>query len=148
MGKARDAAGRLRTLLREENREALLLFLRECGRLLRHARFRELSGTAELGMEDPYRMGQLLSLCSILFPFYGEQLTITPYFDRNELSGRVRARGRLRLIHLLLALFRLLRNREIRALLFPGDAEGRSAERRAARKRKSTEKEELDGREQ
>lgn len=127
MGRIRDAAGRLRMLLREENREALLLLLRECGRLLHYARFRELTGVAELGMEDPYRMGQVLSLCSFLFPLYGEQLTLTPYFDRNELSGRVRARGQLRLIHLLLALFRLLRNREIRVLLFP-EGSGRVGE--------------------
>ena len=63
---SRDGVKRLRLLLLEENREALLKILRKLRSLLRHWRIRRLRGEIIFGMEDPYLLGKLLELLSFL----------------------------------------------------------------------------------
>lgn len=128
MKKRENPLESFRELTKEENMDALKLLLRETAYLLRHSRFRSVKGEMEIGIEDPYLMGQILSALSFLYPLYGknQELSITPYFDRKELSGEIKIKGHLRLIHVVKAMIRLLMNKRIRSMIFGSRRKERS----------------------
>ena len=47
-------------------------------RVLRHIFPRKLSGQVTFGVEDPYLMGQILSVAAFLYPVYGKKIDLTP----------------------------------------------------------------------
>ena len=114
---SRDGLKRLRLLLLEENREALLKILRKLRSLLRHWRIRRLRGEIIFGMEDPYLLGKLLELLSFFYPLYGRELSLEPHFGEKRLEGWIHGRGHIRLIHLVLLGIPLLMDRRIRGLI-------------------------------
>lgn len=114
---SRDGLKRLRLLLLEENREALLKILRKLRSLLRHWRIRRLRGEIIFGMEDPYLLGKLLELLSFFYPLYGRELSLEPHFGEKRLEGWIHGRGHIRLIHLVLLGIPLLMDRRIRRLV-------------------------------
>ena len=56
-------------------------------RVLRHIFPRKLSGQVTFGVEDPYLMGQILSVAAFLYPVYGKKIDLTPVMDANALDG-------------------------------------------------------------
>ena len=52
----------------EENRKTFALVLKEVLKLLKHIRPRSLKGYLELGLEDPYTMGQIMSAAAFFWP--------------------------------------------------------------------------------
>ena len=98
----------------EENRQAVKLIIKNLKYLLRHYRFRSLKGNLSYGSEDPSSVGTVMMYLSMLYPVYGENFTIEPVFDRSVLTGDMRFKGRIRLIHLLVALIELMLNKKIR----------------------------------
>lgn len=98
-----------------ENQEALKLVIREVKYLLHHFRFRMLKGDITFGLDDPYTVGRILGLLSIFYPVYGEQFSVKPVFDRQVLEGDFSLRGKLRLIHIVVVLVRMYRNKTLRA---------------------------------
>ena len=102
----------------EENRTALKLLINKTKYLLRHYRFRKLKGHFTYGSEDPSSVGNLMAFLSLIYPMYGENFFIEPVFDRDILKGELEFKGRIRLIHLLLALIELLLNKKIRRFVF------------------------------
>ena len=75
-----------------------------------------LEGNITFGLEDPYRMGQILSLCALFYPVYGERIEVCPVFGGNALKGRIRLRGRVRLGTLLFIAIRLFFDKNLRKL--------------------------------
>ena len=98
----------------EENRAAVKLIIKNLKYLLRHYRFRSLNGNLSYGSEDPSSVGTVMMYLGMLYPLYGENFTIEPVFDRSVLTGDMRFKGRIRLIHLLVALIELMLNKKIR----------------------------------
>lgn len=98
----------------EENRAAVKLIIKKLKYLLRHYRFRSLNGNLSYGSEDPSSVGTVMMYLSMLYPVYGENFTIEPVFDRSVLTGDMRFKGRIRIIHLLIALIQLMLNKKIR----------------------------------
>ncbi len=160
---SRDGIKRLRLLLLEENREALLKILRKLRSLLRHWRIRRLRGEIIFGMEDPYLLGKLLELLSFFYPLYGRELSLEPHFGEKRLEGRIHGRGHIRLIHLVLLGIPLLMDRRIRRLVSgaggerekregkemeegePGRSEGPGSRADSARSKRRGPREERDG---
>lgn len=160
---SRDGVKRLRLLLLEENREALLKILRKLRSLLRHWRIRRLRGEIIFGMEDPYLLGKLLELLSFFYPLYGRELSLEPHFGEKRLEGWIYGRGHIRLIHLVLLGIPLLMDRRIRRLVsgaggerekreekemeegVPGRSEGPGSRADSARSRRRGPREERDG---
>ena len=62
-------------------------------RVLRHIFPRKLSGQVTFGVEDPYLMGQILSVAAFLYPVYGKKIDLTPVMDANALDGELSFRG-------------------------------------------------------
>ena len=160
---SRDGLKRLRLLLLEENREALLKILRKLRSLLRHWGIRRLRGEIIFGMEDPYLLGKLLELLSFFYPLYGRELSLEPHFGEKRLEGWIYGRGHIRLIHLVLLGIPLLMDRRIRGLISgaggerekreekemeegePGRSEGPGSRADSARSKRRGPREERDG---
>lgn len=160
---SRDGLKRLRLLLLEENREALLKILRKLRSLLRNWGIRRLRGEIIFGMEDPYLLGKLLELLSFFYPLYGRELSLEPHFGEKRLEGWIYGRGHIRLIHLVLLGIPLLMDRRIRRLISgaggerekreekemeegePGRSEGPGSRADSARSERREPREERDG---
>lgn len=99
---------------KEENRKSIRLIQRQLSRLFRHIRPKKMRGEVTFGMEDPYRMGQILRAAAFLYPVYGGQITVTPVFDKTMLEGEMAFQMRLRLGTLLALAGRLMLDRTIR----------------------------------
>ncbi|SFG41909.1 DUF2953 domain-containing protein [Oribacterium sp. WCC10] len=111
----------------EENQKAVRLILKDTKYMLKHYRFRKLNGNITYGSDDPASTGSALMYISLLYPLYGENLTIEPVFDRSVLTGDVYFKGHIRLIHLLIALIDMFLNKRIRQVVinhFKEDTDG------------------------
>lgn len=90
----------------------------EIRKLLKVLRFRRVKGDITFGTDDPYTVGQVLSLIGLMYPKYGGNLSVTPVFDRNVFYGELMIKGHLRLIHVVIALIVVLKDRYLRELFF------------------------------
>lgn len=86
----------------------------EIVKLAKHWHPRRIHGCVEYGFEDPCHTGQLLALLSILYPFFGDNVEITPDFENKVLIGDLHIKGHIRLCHLLMAIKVLFFNRKVR----------------------------------
>ena len=68
----------------EENQKSFRLIKRQLMRVLRHIFPRKLSGQFTFGVEDPYLMGQILSVAAFLYPVYGKKIDLTPQLLRKS----------------------------------------------------------------
>lgn len=101
-------------LTKEENIIAFRLLIKNSKYLLKHYRFRALKGHFTYGSDDPYTVGQVMSYLSIFYSVFGNQFTIDPVFDRKIITGSIYLKGHIRLIHLVLSIIDLMRNKTIR----------------------------------
>lgn len=115
-------------LTNEENIVALKLLIKNSKYLFRHYRFRVLKGQLTYGSDDPYVVGQMMSYLSFFYPVFGRQFIIDPIFDRQIFTGTIYFRGHIRLIHLIMAIIDLMKNKLIRTAVmnhFKEDTNGR-----------------------
>lgn len=66
------------------------------------------------GMEDPALTGEILGGISIFYPVFMDNVKVYPDFEQSILEGELFIKGRLRLITILLILWRLWRDRDVR----------------------------------
>lgn len=87
--------------------------------LLRHFRFRYIRAEVIFSLADPAVTGQALGVLCMMPFLYGRDVNITPDFeaDRMYAEGEAEAAGRMRGVHFLVSLLRLLRRREVRSLI-------------------------------
>lgn len=87
--------------------------------LLRHFRFRHIRVEVIFSLADPAATGQALGVLCMMPFLYGRDVNITPDFevDRMYAEGEAEAAGRMRGVHFLVSLLRLLRRREVRSLI-------------------------------
>ena len=104
-------------LEKEENQKTFKLVIRQGKRIFFHLFPKKLEGHIRFGLEDPYRMGQILCIISPFYGFYGKNLEIEPVFDETALEGEVSFKGRIRLGTLLFLGLRLLADKNFRVLL-------------------------------
>lgn len=102
---------------KEENQKTFGLVFGQVKRLLLHLLPTGVSADVILGFEDPARTGQILSYLSIPQAFYGDQIRITPVFDRDIKEGDVTVKGRIRLGTIAACLIRVFLDRNFRVLL-------------------------------
>lgn len=100
----------------EENQKSFRLIKRQLMRILRHVFPRRLSGQAKFGVDDPYLMGQILSVAAFLYPLYGKQIRLTPVMDAEApmLDGDLSFRGRVQIGVLALMVLRIWMDKNIR----------------------------------
>lgn len=87
--------------------------------LLRHLGFRKLKTELTFSLADPARTGQALGILSMIPALYKYEFHIYPDFESEQfyLRGSFEARGRIRLIYVLVVAVRLLKEKTIRESL-------------------------------
>ena len=75
-------------------------------RILKNLCPRKYGGEVRFGFDDPYTTGQICSYAAMLYPIYEDRISVTPYFDREELYADLSLKGRL---HLCFAAFAAVR---------------------------------------
>ncbi|MGN0334183.1 MAG: DUF2953 domain-containing protein [Lachnospiraceae bacterium] len=98
-------------------KEAYRLAKREILRLLRRIRPKDLKGSLVFGTGDPAVTGEVLGVIAVFYGLYPEELRIIPDFEEQRLEGHLQARGKLRLIHVLISAVILLKDRNIRYVI-------------------------------
>ncbi len=104
-------------LAQESNQKTFRLVKRQLGRLLHHLAPKRLRGEVTLGLEDPYTMGQIVSVAALLYPVIRDRIRFTPVFGEKVLDGEVSLRGRIRVGTLLWIGIRVLLDNNFRKLL-------------------------------
>lgn len=87
---------------------------KEVLRLFAKLRPKRFSGRVHYGFEDPYRTGQVLAGAALFYPWTGEALAIEPDFEKRVLEGDLYIKGKIRLIHIVLLLLRLIWAKDVR----------------------------------
>ncbi|NBH12794.1 hypothetical protein D3Z36_00985 [Lachnospiraceae bacterium] len=109
----------IKKLISEEtNKKAILHLLQELKFLTRHYAPRKASGELDFAIGDPGRTGQVLGLFSFV-PFWSRyRIHVIPDFQADSfyVRGRLQIKGRIRAWHVLWSAFRLIKDKNIRAL--------------------------------
>ena len=113
----------VKELSKEESREMIALVLRETLRFLKTCR--KAKGELYIAIEDPYTMGQVLEGLALFYPLVQDKIRLVPEFGDSYYYGKIRIEGRIRLIHLLILLVHLLKNKQFRKLVLKGGKHGK-----------------------
>ena len=98
----------------EAHKKAFQKLLKELLRLLKKLKPKKLNANIEFGFEDPYTTGSILAYASMLYPFYGDNISIKPNFEEDIFKGDVYLKGRIRISYFANMGIRLILNKNIR----------------------------------
>lgn len=101
-------------LMDETHIQAFLRLKKELLFFIRKIKPDKINGYLRFGLEDPYNTGRVLAALSMLYPFYGEHFEVYPEFEREIIEGDIYFKGRIHLVHLLLALGRAYFDKNIK----------------------------------
>jgi hypothetical protein len=100
----------------EINREGFKITYSSVKKLLKHILPTKLKSKIIFGTGDPCSTGQALGVMGILYSFYGDKVQITPDFENKRLEGSHYARGRIRLITILIIVIKLIIDKRFKQL--------------------------------
>ena len=106
--------------LGERNREGFLHIWKNIKKMILHILPRKLEGKIEFGLEDPYVMGQVLTVLGIFYPVYQDKFTIIPDFENPGFAGDGSLKGRIVPGYLLLRILIAICNREVIRIIKEG----------------------------
>ena len=110
----KENIGYYRKVLKEaETKAALTAGKGEIWKILKHIRPQKMKGYVHFGLGDPANTGIALGAASIFYSLYRDNIKILPDFEQAVLEGELYLKGRVRMIVLLLSLFRLYRDKNI-----------------------------------
>ena len=98
----------------EVHRKAFFKAKDEAFKLLRRLKPKKLAADLHYGFEDPCTTGQVLAGLSMLYPFWGEHVSIIPDFEQKVLEGSLYIKGRIRIIHFVRLMWNLAWCKEVR----------------------------------
>lgn len=101
-------------ILEETHIQAILRIKDEIVVFVKRIKPDKVKGYVRFGLEDPYNTGRVLAVLSVLYPFYGKNIQIYPEFEQEILEGDVFLKGRIHLIHFLVALCRTYFDKNIK----------------------------------
>ena len=100
-----------------ENQRAFRLVRTQTGKLLLHVLPTRLSIQARVGLSDPAATGMLLGAFYALYPIYQDHIRVTGEFEEEVLEGSFRLKGRIRIGSLLIIVFPVIRDKNVRRLI-------------------------------
>lgn len=103
----------------ESNKTVLGSVWSEVWYLLKHFRFRHVEADVTFSLADPATTGQVLGVLCMMPFLYGQKVKIIPDFESENLylQGSFAVDGRMRGIHVVRSIIRLLRQKEVRDTL-------------------------------
>lgn len=100
----------------ERNREGFHITFSSLKKLLKHILPTKLKSKLIFGTGDPCTTGQALGFLGILYSFYGGKIQIIPDFENSRLEGKHDARGRIRVITILVIVIKLIFDKRFKQL--------------------------------
>ncbi|MHB8130028.1 MAG: DUF2953 domain-containing protein [Mobilitalea sp.] len=100
----------------EFNRDGFHITYHSLKKLLKHILPTKLRSRIVFGTGDPCTTGQALGIMSILYSFYGDKIQITPDFENKRFEGKHDAKGRIRLITILIIVIKLMLDKRFKQL--------------------------------
>ena len=100
----------------ELNKQGLKYTWQIIKKLLKHILPTKLKSELIIGTGDPYSTGQLLSVISFFYGFYGDKVSVIPDFENSRFEGKHYARGRIRAATILIIACRLLIDKRFKYL--------------------------------
>lgn len=97
--------------------DLMVLILDEVKKIFIHIKPKKVKYDAKIGLDDPYHMGLILALHSPLYALYGDNVKLTPYFDRYLLDIEFYMMGRPQILFLLIPILRLYNNKKFRKIV-------------------------------
>lgn len=107
----------IRLIQSETFRRAYETCRKEIVLLLKGVCPKKVRGSLMVGTGDPAGTGQVLAAYGILYPLIGNNIVITPDFERQVLEGELFIKGRIRVIRLLRTAWKIYFNKDIRRVL-------------------------------
>lgn len=98
------------------NREGFHITYQSLKKLLKHILPTKLRSRIIFGTGDPCSTGQAMGIMGILYSFYGDKVQITPDFENKRFEGKHLARGRIRLITILIIVIKLMLDKRFKQL--------------------------------
>ncbi len=89
------------------------LLIRQIKKIILHVIPRRAKGNVLIGFEDPSVTGRVLAACSLLYAWYGDDITVTPDFEHAVMEGDLDLKGRVRAGTLALCAARVLVDRKV-----------------------------------
>lgn len=83
-------------------------------KVLKHILPQKLKARVKFGFDDPSTTGNVLGVTGILYGVYGDKLELEPDFEHQVLEGEYSLKGRIKVIALLTAAWKLYRNKWIK----------------------------------
>lgn len=100
----------------EKNKNGIKLAFGSIKKILRHILPHKYYLEAKFGTGDPCSTGQILAGVALIYPIIGEHISVIPDFENEVLEGKLNAKGRIRLISLLIICIKLILNEHCRYL--------------------------------
>ena len=100
----------------ELNKKGFQITFVSLKKILKHILPRKLKSRIVFGTGDPCSTGQALGVMSILYSFYGDNIQIVPDFENVIFEGKHYARGRIRLVTLLIIVIKLILDKRFKQL--------------------------------
>ena len=94
-------------LMDELHIQAFMRLKKELVVFIKRIKPTKIKGYLRFGFEDPYNTGRVLAVLSALYPFYGEYFEVYPEFEREILEADLYMKGRVHIIHLVIAICNL-----------------------------------------
>lgn len=89
----------------------------QAGALIRHICPKKIKGSLRIGTGDPAGTGQALAVYGMLYPFLGEQITVTPDFEQQIVEGELLVKGRITLLRLVRCAWIIYFNKNLRQVI-------------------------------
>jgi len=117
--KSIDLAFWKQQLTDEHNKSVVRKIWSEICYLLRHFKFRKIVTDLEFSTGDPATTGQALGILCMIPVLYRYQFKIVPDFEAEEfyIKGAFLVAGKVRLIHILITVLRLIFDKEVRLVV-------------------------------
>lgn len=100
----------------ERNRQGFKITYASFKKLIKHILPRKLKSRIVFGTGDPCSTGQALGVFGIIYSFYGDNVQVIPDFENKVLEGKHYARGRIRLVTLLIIVIKLILDKRFKQL--------------------------------
>ena len=103
----------LNVLQETDTKDLILNCFGVTGKILKSIRPRKLKVEAVIGFDSPDTTGKIYGLLCMLYPYYGNDIHITPDFENKIMEGKLLVSGRIYICVLLWNALRILLNRKL-----------------------------------
>ena len=100
----------------ERNIKAIKLCYEKASKVISSILPKKINGNLKIGLDDPYSLGQILTIYSILYPYLCDKIQIEPDFENEILEGQLIIKGKIRVCILLWAGYKIYFNKDVRRL--------------------------------